>query len=109
MDQTLLRSETVQLCFIIILTMLCLVPLGFILVAGCFVLQATRKVIRFFICHHKLAAGALARLLKMRLCKLIGVNRKVFVDSDDLKDLNKLHGYMACIQGASPSRRAGEI
>jgi len=79
-------SEVVQLCFIIILTMLCLVPVGLISVGGCFLLQAVKKAYRFFVCHHKIAAGALARLLKMRLGQHIRPNEKVFVDSDDLKD-----------------------
>eukprot|EP00439_Symbiodinium_sp_Y106_P027243 s3133_g3.t1 len=47
---------------------------------------------RFFLCHQKLAAGGVARLLKMRLQKRSSRN-STFVDSDDLNDLTRLFSY----------------
>ena len=53
-----------------------------------------RKPFRFFICQQKASAGALARLLKL----LIGESSKsnVFIDSDDLTNLEELPDYVAC-------------
>ncbi|CAE7862881.1 unnamed protein product, partial [Symbiodinium microadriaticum] len=52
-----------------------------------------QKPFRFFLCHQKLAAGGVARLLKMRLQRRSGRNT-TFVDSDDLNDLTRLFSYV---------------
>ena len=46
-----------------------------------------KKPFQFFLCHHKVGAGAFCRLLKTRL-KMRGVARDVFLDSDNLQDLS---------------------
>ena len=48
------------------------------------------KLYQFSICHHKLEAGAYARMLEMFLLDQPKVTRKVFVDSDDLSNLDRL-------------------
>lgn len=52
-----------------------------------------RKQFRFFLCHQKVAAGSLARLLKMELQKR-GSRFTTFVDCDDLNDLTRLFSYV---------------
>mmetsp|Transcript_92918 Transcript_92918/g.194207 ORF Transcript_92918/g.194207 Transcript_92918/m.194207 type:complete len:643 (+) Transcript_92918:374-2302(+) len=75
-----------------LLLMSCLAFLAFSLKSLAAVLTdryATRqKKYRLFLCHHKAAAGAIARLLKMVIteCHL----GRVFLDSDDLLDLRSL-------------------
>jgi len=54
-----------------------------------------RKEYQFFICHHKAGAGNFARLLKMCLGASPQRTRKVFVDSDDLRDLGNLFSHVA--------------
>lgn len=51
------------------------------------------KKFRYFLCHHKNAAGSVARLLKMELQKR-GRQYTTFVDCDDLHDLTKLFWYV---------------
>lgn len=56
-----------------------------------------QKPYNFFLCHHKQGAGSVARLLKMRLATVesgTGKPWRAFIDSDDLKDLTKLFGYV---------------
>jgi hypothetical protein len=55
------------------------------------------KAYKYFICHHKMATGAMARLLKMCLLDKIGNDKftttassKVFLDSDNLQNLDIL-------------------
>lgn len=50
---------------------------------------------QFFLCHHKLAAGASARLLKLMLTRQSRGTRKTFIDSDDLKNLSQLFDTVA--------------
>lgn len=56
-------------------------------------MQKYRKPFRYFLCHQKIAAGSMARLLKMELQKR---NSKftTFVDCDDLNDLTRLFSYV---------------
>jgi len=58
-------------------------------------LRSMRRPFQFFLCHHKLGAGCFCRLMKMRLLKTPGVTRKVFIDSDDLKNLDELFDVVA--------------
>eukprot|EP00930_Biecheleria_cincta_P065340 TRINITY_DN5110_c0_g1_i4.p1 TRINITY_DN5110_c0_g1~~TRINITY_DN5110_c0_g1_i4.p1 ORF type:complete len:1421 (-),score=213.93 TRINITY_DN5110_c0_g1_i4:543-4754(-) len=58
-----------------------------------------RKPFSFFLCHHKAGAGAFARLLKLHLTELCSKSlrhrhQKVFIDSDDLKNLEFLFDYV---------------
>jgi len=53
-----------------------------------------RKPYGRFICHHKLGAGSFARLLKIILSGSMGQS-KVFIDSDDLTDLDTLFSTVA--------------
>jgi len=52
-----------------------------------------RKPFRFFLCHQKIQAGSMARLLKMELGKR-GSRFYAFVDCDDLNDLTRLFSYV---------------
>jgi len=52
------------------------------------------KQFLFFICHHKAGAGAFARWLKYRLCHSLNSQGRVFVDSDNLDDLDLLFSYV---------------
>jgi len=52
-----------------------------------------KKPFGFFICHHKAGAGSFARLLKMLLLEK-DKTKKVFVDTDDLRDLDLLFEYV---------------
>ena len=56
--------------------------------------QKYRKQFRFFLCHQKVAAGCLARLLKMELEQRLP-GSKTFIDCDDLNDLTRLFSYVA--------------
>eukprot|EP00445_Apocalathium_hangoei_P003277 CAMPEP_0203850168 /NCGR_PEP_ID=MMETSP0359-20131031/6613_1 /ASSEMBLY_ACC=CAM_ASM_000338 /TAXON_ID=268821 /ORGANISM="Scrippsiella Hangoei, Strain SHTV-5" /LENGTH=1503 /DNA_ID=CAMNT_0050766029 /DNA_START=36 /DNA_END=4547 /DNA_ORIENTATION=+ len=55
----------------------------------------SRKPFKFFLCHHKTGAGSLARLLKCMLQEHKLVQKGVWLDTDDLKDLTKLFDYAA--------------
>eukprot|EP00403_Amphidinium_massartii_P046182 CAMPEP_0178461950 /NCGR_PEP_ID=MMETSP0689_2-20121128/49577_1 /TAXON_ID=160604 /ORGANISM="Amphidinium massartii, Strain CS-259" /LENGTH=533 /DNA_ID=CAMNT_0020088809 /DNA_START=163 /DNA_END=1760 /DNA_ORIENTATION=+ len=57
--------------------------------------RSLRRPFQFFLCHHKLGAGCFCRLLKMRLLRTRGVSRKVFIDTDDLKNLDTLFDIVA--------------
>jgi len=96
----------------------------FVLVAGIIygvvrLLQMRLKPYQFFLCHHKAAAGSFCRFMKMRLAKTSGVKTKVFIDTDDLRNLDGLFdvvahktGTLVVIQSRSVLLRpwcAGEI
>ena len=53
------------------------------------------KTFQFFLCHHKQGGGGFTRLLKCRLKQDCRVTRLVFLDADNLQDLNLLFGYVA--------------
>eukprot|EP00438_Fugacium_kawagutii_P010680 Skav207425 [mRNA] locus=scaffold646:287214:287909:- [translate_table: standard] len=70
----------------------------FLAIFGCmlygflkYLLGKRHKKFRYFLCHHKTAAGSVARLLKMELQKR---GRTTFVDCDDLQDLTSLFWYV---------------
>ena len=52
------------------------------------------KRFQFFLCHHKQGGGGFSRLLKWRLKRDGRVRRGVFLDADDLQDLNLLFGFV---------------
>jgi len=86
-------STTMAICMLFSCLMLFAI-IGAILygVAKHFILKY-RKAFRFFLCHQKVAAGSLSRLLKMELQKR-GSRFKTFVDCDDLNDLTRLFSYV---------------
>merc|ERR1719293_349459 len=53
------------------------------------------KRFNYFVCHHKAAAGSFARLLKMELYRTKAVTREVFIDTDNLVDLDGLFDVVA--------------
>jgi hypothetical protein len=53
------------------------------------------KRFNYFVCHHKAAAGSFARLLKMELYRTKAVTREVFIDTDNLVDLDGLFEVVA--------------
>eukprot|EP00933_Yihiella_yeosuensis_P033276 TRINITY_DN27009_c0_g1_i1.p1 TRINITY_DN27009_c0_g1~~TRINITY_DN27009_c0_g1_i1.p1 ORF type:complete len:521 (-),score=89.25 TRINITY_DN27009_c0_g1_i1:85-1479(-) len=53
------------------------------------------KPFNIFLCHHKAGCGSTARLLKMTLAEEIKyISKKIWLDSDDLTDLEKLFDYV---------------
>lgn len=54
-----------------------------------------RKLYRHFLCHHKATAGAFARLLKYALTESLQSTRDVFLDSDNLYNLDLLFDIVA--------------
>ncbi|CAE7193759.1 ZNF557 [Symbiodinium natans] len=57
------------------------------------VARSRRKPWRFFLSHHKFAAGAFARLLKIHLQKR-SVHFTTFLDTDNLRDLTELFSFV---------------
>mmetsp|Transcript_64342 Transcript_64342/g.153455 ORF Transcript_64342/g.153455 Transcript_64342/m.153455 type:complete len:1576 (-) Transcript_64342:136-4863(-) len=52
------------------------------------------KPFDFFLCHHKAASGAWTRLLKTQLLETGKIRRDVFIDSDNLDNLDFLFDYV---------------
>ena len=52
---------------------------------------------QFFFCYHKQGGGSFARLLKLRMKRDLRVKREIFLDADNLKDLNLLF-RCACVE-----------
>ena len=52
------------------------------------------RTYQHFLCHHEQGGGGFARLLKMRLKRDPRVKRQVFLDSDNLQDLDHLFGIV---------------
>jgi len=74
-------------CLMLIAVFLLLLPVIGAYALILHVMQKRSKTFQYFLCHHKAAAGAFARLLKMTLSRM-GVT--VFVDCDNLTDLDML-------------------
>eukprot|EP00403_Amphidinium_massartii_P046689 CAMPEP_0178468920 /NCGR_PEP_ID=MMETSP0689_2-20121128/53164_1 /TAXON_ID=160604 /ORGANISM="Amphidinium massartii, Strain CS-259" /LENGTH=1242 /DNA_ID=CAMNT_0020095983 /DNA_START=65 /DNA_END=3793 /DNA_ORIENTATION=- len=53
-----------------------------------------KKIYQFFLCHHKVGAGAFVRMLKLVLLDNKLVTRKVFIDSDHLENLDELFKHV---------------
>jgi len=53
------------------------------------------KPFKYFICHHKAGAGAFARLLKLQLQESLKVTTGIFIDCDNLVNLDMLFDYVA--------------
>ena len=60
----------------------------------CSMLVLSGRKYEFFLCRHKQGSGGFARLLKMRLSLDPRVKRRVFLDSDELQDLDQLFGFV---------------
>jgi len=56
--------------------------------------QPHRKRFHYFLCHHKAGAGAYVRLLKHHIVAS-SANLRVFIDSDNLDNLNRLFNYVS--------------
>jgi len=83
-----------QICVVIVIGAFC----GILAAVGWGIYERfvrSGKPFQFFICHHKAGAGNFTRLLKMILQSNSGVVRKVFLDSDDLRDLGTLFGTVS--------------
>ena len=81
-----------------LLVICCVVVFLFLLTGAYCVSTASSlrgKTFQFFLCHHKVGAGGFARLLKMRLKAHPRVPRQVFLDSDNLRDLNHLFNVVS--------------
>eukprot|EP00971_Amphidinium_carterae_P175207 3473340-Amphidinium_carterae.1 len=52
------------------------------------------KQYQFFLCHAKAETGCFCRLLKMEFVEIPKVKRGVFLDADNLDDLDKLLSYV---------------
>lgn len=79
------------------LTVIVLVLTGFVIMLGASLYRRflrNGKAFQFFLCHHKDGTGNFTRLLKLHLVENKQVHRKVFVDSDDLRDLSILFTYI---------------
>jgi hypothetical protein len=81
-------SDVANFCVALLVVMLSVLPAAL----GRFIYTWLRnaKPFQYFLCHHKAGAGAFARLFKMRL---VGIN--VWLDSDDLQNLDMLFEYVA--------------
>eukprot|EP00913_Durusdinium_trenchii_P013837 g12990.t1 len=77
----------------VVTTVICMAFFSIMLFEGSIWVSTRRKQFRFFLCHQKVAAGSLARLLKMELQKR-GSRFTTFVDCDDLNDLTRLFSYV---------------
>jgi hypothetical protein len=77
----------------VIFLMLLLILLG-VFGSVFWLLAPRKKEFEYFICHHKMGAGVFSRLFKTQLLRL--GSRKVFVDSDDLQNLDLLFQVVAC-------------
>jgi len=82
------------------ITVLCSAVVGAIATAAYVVLRmlaqtvlGKRKSFDFFICHHKVGAGCVARFINVEFAAR---GRKAFLDTDHLRDLDKLFDYVAC-------------
>jgi len=82
-------EEVLSIVSILVMSSLILLVAGSLAFAMCVVLMSRRPKFSWFICHHKAAAAAQARLLKILLQQADRKDR-VFIDSDDLKDLDEL-------------------
>eukprot|EP00930_Biecheleria_cincta_P022678 TRINITY_DN16531_c0_g1_i1.p1 TRINITY_DN16531_c0_g1~~TRINITY_DN16531_c0_g1_i1.p1 ORF type:complete len:1023 (+),score=128.73 TRINITY_DN16531_c0_g1_i1:127-3069(+) len=56
--------------------------------------QRRKQTFKFFLCHHKAGAGSFCRLLKIWLQNAPGCNGSVFIDSDNLRNLDMLFDYV---------------
>jgi len=81
------------ICFLIAGMGLSLVPLAVLhrLVKPCITGDG---VFDFFLCHHKVGSGAFARLLKMCLLAAKKGSGQIFIDSDNLDNLDNLFEYV---------------
>jgi len=59
-------------------------------------LTRKRKLYDFFICHHKAATGCMARLINI---DFNARGKKAFIDTDDLRDLDRLFDFVATQTG----------
>jgi len=80
------------LAFVVIVGILLLTPT--VILLGVYKRFRKLKPFQFFLSHHKASSGAYTRLLKLHLVQRHAVKREVFVDSDNLDNLDKLFDYV---------------
>lgn len=56
--------------------------------------REARRKFEYFLCHHKGGAGAFARLLKLEFRDELPPDKKVWIDCDDLQNLEMLFDYV---------------
>jgi len=87
------ESTELAWTFVVFLALCLSVALGFAVNAACaLVLAKFRKPFDIFLCHHKAAAGCMARYINVEFSAR---NRHAFIDTDNLRDLGKLFDYVA--------------
>jgi len=90
-DKNLRSVAYVCICMIIAVLVLVPVAIGWGLYLRYFRMN---KPYEFFLCHHKAGAGAFTRLLKMHFKESKKLTTDVFVDSDNLQNLDNLFDYV---------------
>ncbi|CAE6956863.1 RPS6, partial [Symbiodinium sp. CCMP2456] len=86
----LIMATMISLVFILVMVAAIVATMLYGL--GLYILRQRRKPWRFFLSHHKRAAGSFARLLKIQL-QQSGYGFSVFLDTDNLRDLTELFGF----------------
>lgn len=87
-------DEVSTFALAVVILMFAMFPVLMIYVA-CRRSRLKGKLYEFFLCHHKSAAAAFVRLLKMRLTSGRFMSSKVFIDSDYLRSLDNLFDFVA--------------
>eukprot|EP00931_Biecheleriopsis_adriatica_P013512 TRINITY_DN11493_c0_g1_i1.p1 TRINITY_DN11493_c0_g1~~TRINITY_DN11493_c0_g1_i1.p1 ORF type:complete len:1561 (-),score=304.57 TRINITY_DN11493_c0_g1_i1:276-4292(-) len=90
-DITMIAS---WLCFTLVIIVVVALAIGVMVATRRRIQQKKRKPFQFFLCHHKAGAGSFCRLLKMQLQTTPGIRGNVFIDSDDLRNLDMLFDYV---------------
>mmetsp|Transcript_10012 Transcript_10012/g.22444 ORF Transcript_10012/g.22444 Transcript_10012/m.22444 type:complete len:1498 (+) Transcript_10012:129-4622(+) len=95
---TLVEGASVQDVANVIFSFILLIVGALLATLGHSILRQCRRMLykpfRFFLCHHKLGAGAFARLLKMKLLDGGKLQGDVFIDSDNLSNLHGLFDHL---------------
>jgi len=81
-------------CFFALVLVLVTVP-SIVLYRLFFWMLPHAKPYQYFLCHHKHGAGAFTRLLKLYLTPKISRRKRVFVDADNLGNLNVLFRHVS--------------
>lgn len=89
-DENVISNMLIATSIAVLVILICpLVKIGYAL------LLVRSKAFEFFLCHHKQGGGGFTRLLKMRLKVDQRVTGEVFLDADDLQDLNVLFSVVS--------------
>lgn len=85
------EGPAIVTCMVLLICMFAMIFGSMVYGVVKYLLERSRKRFQFFLCHHKGAAGSVARLMKMELTKR---RLSAFVDCDDLADLTQLFWYV---------------